>query len=92
MGNPRAHSPNVKHKWEDSAIGVRNVSATGIAPSADLVVEPPARGVIVDTAGDLIIDDLSGNKSTIPLPAGQFSICITKIHAASTAGGVTLLF
>jgi hypothetical protein len=86
-------SPNVKHRREDSAIAVKVVSAAGAAPAADLDLgSVTARGVIIVTAGNLVMDDLGGRKSTVPLPAGQFAICITKIYDTSTVEGVTLLF
>lgn len=85
-------SPNVKHKFEDSAIAVQNISAAGAAPASDVTLGAPARGVIVQSSGDLVIDDLAGRTVTIPLPAGQFSICIGKIYSTSTAQGVTVLF
>lgn len=89
----RNQSPNVKHKREDSAITVEVVSASGAAPAADTTLGSVARGVIIQTAGNLVIKDLMGKQVTLPLPAGQFSICIQQIIASgSTAQGVTLLF
>ena len=86
-------SPNVKHKYQDSAISCLVLSGSGLSPATDSVFSTAARGVIVETGGDLSIIDLMGNQSIIPLPAGQFSICIKKVLASgSTAQGVTVLF
>ena len=84
---------NVKHKFEDSAIDVLNLSAAGAAPGSDSTFNSVARGVICQTAGNLEITTLSDRKVVIPVPVGQLSICIKKVWSASTtAQGVSVLF
>ena len=86
-------SPNVKHKHEDSAIDVEVVSAAGLAPVADSKGKTVARAVMIQTAGDLIVDLAYGQKNvTIPFTQGVHSINILQVKAGGTAQGVTLLY
>ena len=80
---------NVKNRIEESAIDPIpiDVSAT------DHVLDTPARGFVIGTAGDLDVTTVVGNRRVLPnLPVGQFSIAVIAVHnAETTASDITLL-